>query len=81
VAVGGSLLASTVGAVPRSAYLFPDEQIIVNMGANPLTLYPPTSAQINAKGTNNGLSVPVANVARCLYASSAQYYCTIVALP
>ena len=31
-----------------------DQQEILNLGANPLTVYPPTSAQINALAVNTG---------------------------
>lgn len=42
-----------------------DTQTVYNGGANPLTVYPPTSSQINGLGTNSGALVAPATA--CIF--------------
>ncbi len=50
-----TVAASTGALVPAGAPA--DEMWVWNAGANALTVYPPSGAQINAAGTNTGVSL------------------------
>ena len=55
-----STVASGTGAVLDSDAAPGDSQMIYNGGANSLSVYPPSSAQINALGTNVAMLLPTA---------------------
>lgn len=54
-----STVASGTGAILDSDAAPGDSQMIYNGGANSLTVYPPSGAQINALGANNGMLLPI----------------------
>lgn len=47
------------GAVLDSAIGEGERQVVYNGGANPLTVYPHLTAQINSLGTNAGMLLPI----------------------
>lgn len=50
------------------------EVVVANAGANALSVYPPSGAQINALGTNNPFSVAAGQVGRFFSSSATQWY-------
>jgi hypothetical protein len=54
-------VASSTGAIlpaTGSMYQVPDQLVVVNHGANALTVYPPTGGTIGTNAANAGVSVP-----------------------
>jgi hypothetical protein len=62
-----STVATGAGAILDSDAAAGDTQMIYNGGANPLTVYPPSGAQINALGANAGMLLPVR--------TACEFYC------
>ena len=54
-----STVASGTGAVLSSDIGYGERQLVYNGGANDLTVYPTSDAQINSLGTNNGILLPI----------------------
>ena len=54
-----STVAAGAGAIMDSDAAPGDSQMIYNGGSNALSVYPPSSAQINALGTNLPMLLPV----------------------
>lgn len=54
-----STVGAGSGAVLNSSWSEGASQTVYNGGANPLTVYPPTSSQINDLPTNQGMILPV----------------------
>src|SRR3990167_3269581 len=52
-------VAAGTGTILDSDAAPGDSQMIYNGGANALTVYPPSGAQINALGANNGMILPI----------------------
>jgi len=50
-----STVAAGTGAVLDNQAIGGDSQLVYNGGANPLSIYPPSGAQINALGTNQAM--------------------------
>lgn len=48
--------------------------LIINRGANDLSVYPPLNAQLESYGTNVAVSIPVGNSAEFIMTSSSQGY-------
>jgi hypothetical protein len=67
-----STVAASTGAVLDDQAAPGDTQMIYNGGANSLTVYPPSGAQINALGTNNGMLLPVR--------TACEFYCLTTTL-
>lgn len=63
-----STVASGAGAVLDNEAVGGDAQLVYNGGANALSVYPPSGAQINALGLNNAMLLPVKTACdfRCL---------------
>ncbi len=55
-----TVAASTGGILPTTGVQLqiPDQIIVVNHGANALTIYPPTGGTIGTNSANTGVSVP-----------------------
>lgn len=53
-----STVAASTGAVLDSNLGEGQVQMVYNGGANQLSVYPPSSAQINSLGTNNAMLLP-----------------------
>lgn len=68
--------ASTGVVLPTAASPFGREVVVVNRGANPLTVYPATGAQIDGAATNAGVVVPV-NAEVSFFSSSATQWFTM----
>ena len=58
-------VAAGAGAKLDSSAAAGDDQMIYNGGANPLTVYPPSGAQINALGSNQPMTLPIRTA--CMY--------------
>ena len=54
-----STVAADTGAVLDDQAVAGDSQMICNGGANPLNVYPPSGAQINALGANQPMTLAV----------------------
>ena len=54
-----STVASGTGAILDSSIGQGERQVIYNGGANQLTVYPHSTAQINSLGTNTGILLPI----------------------
>ena len=52
-------VASGAGAILNSTWSQGSSQTVYNGGANPLTVYPPTSSQLNNLPTNQGMLLPI----------------------
>lgn len=65
-------VASGTGAILDSDAAPGDTQMIYNGGANALTVYPPSGAQINALGANNGMLLATN--------TACQFYCITTTL-
>jgi hypothetical protein len=67
-----STVAVGTGAVLDSDAAPGDSQMIYNGGANALTVYPPSGAQINALGADNGMLLPIR--------TACEFYCLTTTL-
>jgi hypothetical protein len=65
-------VASGTGAILDSDAAPGDTQMIYNGGANALTVYPPSGAQINALGADNGMLLPIR--------TACEFYCLTTTL-
>lgn len=72
----GFSIVSTV-ASGTGVQLYPgsagDSTVVLNTGANVLTVYPPTSAKFNSLSTNAGVTLGVNSAAMFLCASATQW--------
>lgn len=71
-------VASSSGVILPAGNLG-DEMWVFNNGANSLTVYPPTSAKINAGSTNAGVSIGTATVCVFKCVSATQWIANLSA--
>lgn len=68
-----STVAASTGAKLDDQAIAGDSQLIYNGGANALTVYPPSGAQINALGTNAGMLLAIRTSCEFHCLSSTQW--------
>ena len=68
-----STVASGTGALLNSTWSQGDSQTVYNGGANPLTVYPPSTHKINELPTNSGMILPVKTAVTFIKSATTQW--------